>query len=373
MFTMSLKRFVLIFFIFSFIISHPLSTFSSVTSLKQRIKEYREKLQQEKKKLSKLSKKERELIIQITDIDNKIIEIEKNIEQEEEFLKKIQNKEKKLIEEYKKIQNKKNKAKKSLEKILNNFWPIYLKQKDTNIFDYKNEEEYKLKSEWLKNILNKISSKYKEFSNYSQELTLKLLELQKIIDQKQTQIQLINQKKDTLLASKLQFLKKIEEMRIFKIQQEEHIQEILALVDSLNYKLLLLTNKDISKAKGQLPWPAKGFLKVKFNLKKNPPQRGIGISLRAAEPVRAVFWGKVVHNDVLRGFGRVIILSHGKGYYSLYAFLAKSLVRLGQEVEQGEIIGTSGFYPQLKNYGLYFELRFKQKPINPIKWLKANF
>jgi len=371
---MSFKKYLLILSYLSLAIFLTFSLgFGSISEIKQKIENYKKKIREEKKVLNLLSKEERKSVLEITKIDNQIIEIEKKVEEEEKILEKIKNKEKKLMDDYKIVSKNKEKVKKELENILNNFWPIYLKQKDSSILDYKNEEEYKLKSKWLEIILSKINEKYKTFSYYSEQLTLKLLEIQDTISKKEKQLARINQEKDSLLAKKLEFLKKIEEMRLFKLKQEERIQEVLSIVEELNYKFLMLTSKDFAKAKGKLLWPAQGKIKINFNLRKKPPQRGIGIALKKDEPVRAVFWGKVVHNDLLRGFGRVIIISHGKGYYTLYSFLSQSLVRLGQEVEQGEIIGLCGFYPQIKNYGLYFELRFKQKPVNPLKWLKHIF
>ena len=39
---------------------------------------------------------------------------------------------------------------------------------------------------------------------------------------------------------------------------------------------------------------------------------------------------------------------------------------------QGEKLGVSGFYPKANGNGLYFELRFHQKAINPLKWLQSG-
>jgi len=85
--------------------------------------------------------------------------------------------------------------------------------------------------------------------------------------------------------------------------------------------------------------------------------------------VRSVFWGKVVHNDVLRGLGKVVILYHSGDYNSLYAYLSDVNVETGQDVEKDEPLGHAGYYPEAHGNGLYFELRFRQKPINPQLWL----
>ncbi|MCC8193850.1 MAG: peptidoglycan DD-metalloendopeptidase family protein, partial [Deltaproteobacteria bacterium] len=57
-------------------------------------------------------------------------------------------------------------------------------------------------------------------------------------------------------------------------------------------------------------------------------------------------------------------------YYSLYMFLSESPLSIGQDVERGETVGTSGFVTSLNGPGLYFELRHHQKAVNPEQWLR---
>ncbi len=140
-------------------------------------------------------------------------------------------------------------------------------------------------------------------------------------------------------------------------------------MDSLKYKLKALTARKFSDFKGSLPWPARGKVVARYAPHATPPVRGLGLKLPPDAPVQAMSWGKVVHNDTLRGFGKVIILFHGQDYYTLYAFLEQSNVRVGQDVEKDEIIGYAGYYPKAQGPGLYFELRFHKKALNPNEWL----
>jgi septal ring factor EnvC (AmiA/AmiB activator) len=110
----------------------------------------------------------------------------------------------------------------------------------------------------------------------------------------------------------------------------------------------------------------------RFRPSSSPPRRGVSLRVDKGAPVTAVSWGKVVHDDILRGFGRVIIILHGEDYYSLYAYLADSRVDVGQDVAMGDVLGTAGYHPELQAPGLYFELRFHQKAINPEGWLVAR-
>ena len=73
--------------------------------------------------------------------------------------------------------------------------------------------------------------------------------------------------------------------------------------------------------------------------------------------------GKVVHDDVLRGFGRVIILLHDESWYSLYAFLAESKVDMGQEVKAAQPIGLAGFYPRRTGRGSILSCGFTRNQL----------
>ena len=122
-------------------------------------------------------------------------------------------------------------------------------------------------------------------------------------------------------------------------------------------------------AKGKTPWPAKGKVVVRYAPNASPPVRGIGLSLAANAEVRAVAWGKVVHSDVLRGLGYVVVLMHPKQYYTVYAHLSGSPYKVGQEVKQGAVLGRAGHYPPAGGPGIYFELRSHEKAVNPETWL----
>ena len=121
--------------------------------------------------------------------------------------------------------------------------------------------------------------------------------------------------------------------------------------------------------KGKTPWPAKGRVVVRYAPGASPPVRGIGMSMAANGEVRAVAWGKVVHSDVLRGLGYVVVLMHPKQYYTVYAHLTGSPYKVGQEVKQGAVLGRAGHYPPAGGPGIYFELRSHEKAVNPETWL----
>ena len=79
--------------------------------------------------------------------------------------------------------------------------------------------------------------------------------------------------------------------------------------------------------------------------------------------------GKVVFAGIRAGYGRLIILDHGQGLTSRYGHLDQIMVKLGQTVERGELIGQVGMTGMATGPHLHFEIRLNEKPQNPLIYL----
>lgn len=84
---------------------------------------------------------------------------------------------------------------------------------------------------------------------------------------------------------------------------------------------------------------------------------GIDLGAPIGTPVLATFSGQVVSADWMGGYGNAVLLQHGAGLRSLYAHLSESLVRPGQVVMQGTVIGLSGSTGNSTGPHLHFEVR----------------
>jgi len=70
------------------------------------------------------------------------------------------------------------------------------------------------------------------------------------------------------------------------------------------------------------------------------------------------------------GYGRVVLIDHDGGYYTLYAHLSEMRVALDQQVETGQVIGLVGDSGSLKGPILHFEIRKDGKPVDPLVYLR---
>jgi septal ring factor EnvC (AmiA/AmiB activator) len=132
------------------------------------------------------------------------------------------------------------------------------------------------------------------------------------------------------------------------------------------------------RLKGQLPWPAAGPLGSTFGRQEHPRfhtvtfNRGIEIAAPEGKDIVAVAEGSVIYADWFKGYGRLIILDHGGGYFTLYAHASEILIRSGESVSRGQVIGKVGDTGSLEGPLLYFELCHKGKPQDPLAWLQPR-
>lgn len=124
-----------------------------------------------------------------------------------------------------------------------------------------------------------------------------------------------------------------------------------------------LTSPDAGKSKWI--WPSSGKVIRGFS-KQN---KGLDIQGNRGDPVYAAAEGEVVYSGTgLRGYGQLVIIKHNPEYVSAYAHNSAVLVDEGEHIKQGQKIaeiGDSG----TDSVKLYFELRYKGKPVDPIKYL----
>ena len=122
------------------------------------------------------------------------------------------------------------------------------------------------------------------------------------------------------------------------------------------------------KRRGVLPWPVQGQVVTRFGTVVDPKygtvtkSTGIDIATREGSPVTAVDSGKVSFADIFMGYGRMVILDHGKRVHSIYSRLSEVQVKVGGKVPKGGVIALSGDT-------LHFEFRVGGKSVDPMEWL----
>jgi len=96
---------------------------------------------------------------------------------------------------------------------------------------------------------------------------------------------------------------------------------------------------------------------------------GVDFVCKTGTPVYATGDGVVMYVEKgTQGYGELIVINHGYGYKTLYAHLSRKIVRPGQKVKRGEIIGYTGNSGLSTGPHLHYEVRKNNVPVNPVNF-----
>jgi septal ring factor EnvC (AmiA/AmiB activator) len=230
------------------------------------------------------------------------------------------------------------------------------------------EYEYHLMNEYEKNLSTLQTQKKRQA-----ELLNSLKKEQSELLKKEAELRHNKKKKRQLLASIRKERSLYKKMLAELKESSKRLRKLI--IESEKKKFAL---KGFSKMKRRLPWPVKGRLALPYGSYVDPKfktpvfRNGIHIKAREGETVRAVYAGKVVFADWFKGYGRVVIINHGEGYYTVYANLSEIFLSKGDIIKKGAPVGRVGESGTLNAPGLYFEVRYKGKPLNPLHWLRRR-
>ncbi|WP_427501048.1 murein hydrolase activator EnvC family protein [Methylomonas sp. MED-D] len=122
---------------------------------------------------------------------------------------------------------------------------------------------------------------------------------------------------------------------------------------------------------GRLPWPVQGAVVEHFGSRRyETTWDGVVISAPEGAEIRAITAGRVVYADWLRGYGLMIIIDHGHGYLSLYAFNQSLHKSVGDHVKSGEVLASVGRSGGRSQAALYFGIRKQGRPVDPAQWCR---
>jgi murein DD-endopeptidase MepM/ murein hydrolase activator NlpD len=123
-------------------------------------------------------------------------------------------------------------------------------------------------------------------------------------------------------------------------------------------------------------WPLSGRINSGYGWRRHPLTKrrdfhtGIDIKGSTGRIIRASKAGRVAYAGWMGGYGRVVVIDHGRSYTTLYAHCSSLMVKQGQRVSTGQPVGKVGSSGQATGPHLHFEVRLNNKAINPLQVLK---
>ena len=124
--------------------------------------------------------------------------------------------------------------------------------------------------------------------------------------------------------------------------------------------------------------PVDGLITSRFGNRTDPlnKQKGFheGVDIRGkhGSDIRATAAGKVIKAFVNAGYGNYVEIDHGNGYRTVYAHMKNYLVKKGEHVKQGQVIGQVGSTGRSTGPHLHYEIRLNKKPVSPVKFMKIS-
>lgn len=131
---------------------------------------------------------------------------------------------------------------------------------------------------------------------------------------------------------------------------------------------LLASTPSILPVEGRI---SSHFTRARFHpiLNRTTAHEGIDIPAPVGTPIRASARGRVVAAGRQSGYGLRVEIDHGNGLTTLYAHASRLLVRVGQEVERGDIIAQVGATGTATSPHLHYEVRRNNRPVDPMNFV----
>ncbi|MFY7697818.1 MAG: murein hydrolase activator EnvC family protein [Legionella sp.] len=200
--------------------------------------------------------------------------------------------------------------------------------------------------------------------NHQKKLSIDIKAQQRLVDQLTHQQQKLHDEKiyHRTLINALGEQMRSQQQQLTNFQQNR--ASLSKILHSLLRQSRLETKGSFAQMRHKLPRPIR-LQKVNY-AKMN---QGVTFFAEENTPVIAVYSGKVVFSEWLKGYGLLLIIDHGDGFMTLYAHNQSLLKQKGAKVTGGEPIASVGHSGTIKQNGLYFEVRQHGKAISPLQWI----
>lgn len=231
-------------------------------------------------------------------------------------------------------------------------------------------DDYRKRKTVVRNYQRQLVEDEQELKSLKKKAEQKKGEIQKDLLQKGMILDAVRQQKQVHLAA-------IRELEAASAKLQSLINRLeKELQEKAKGKTFVPSARGFGALQGKLPFPVRGKILSTFGRNENPKfntftvQKGIEIKAPLGAGIRAIHDGRVLYSDWFKGYGKILIIDHGEGYYTLSGHASALLKAVGEEVRVGDVVALVGDTGSLKGPCLYFEIRQRGKPLDPLAWLR---
>jgi septal ring factor EnvC (AmiA/AmiB activator) len=363
---------------------------SGVAQSKEELGGLKKKIQEEKQRVKAIHKKESSVISQLNKMDRNLSKKEKELKVLNRKLEGVVQKVRKTNEELQLVTQSVETQEAFLEKRLVALYKFGETGMPQIFFSSNSYGEFLNSRRYLASILGQDRELVEDFrkrqtvlGSYREQLKEDERELQALKEQtekKQAEIRKDRLQKSRLLDSvrgeKRIHLAAIKELETASAQLQTLLNRLEREIrEKAKAEVFIPAGKGFGTFRGKLAFPVEGRILSTFGKNENPKfntftvQKGIEIEAAIGAEIRAVYDGRVLYSDWFKGYGKILIIDHGEGYYTLSGHASALLKNVGEEVRGGEGVALVGDTGSLKGPCLYFEIRQRGKPLDPLEWL----
>ncbi len=363
---------------------------SGVAQSKKELGGLKKKIQEEKQRVKAIHKKESSVISQLNKMDRNLSEKEKELKVLNRKLEGVVQKVRKTNEELQLVTQSVETQEAFLEKRLVALYKFGETGMPQIFFSSNSYAEFLNSRRYLASILGQDRELVEDFrkrqtvlGSYREQLKEDERELQALKEQtekKQAEIRKDRLQKGRLLDSvrgeKRIHLAAIKELETASAQLQTLLNRLEREIrEKAKAEVFIPAGKGFGTFRGKLAFPVEGRILSTFGKNENPKfntftvQKGIEIEAAIGAEIRAVYDGRVLYSDWFKGYGKILIIDHGEGYYTLSGHASALLKNVGEEVRGGDGVALVGDTGSLKGPCLYFEIRQRGKPLDPLEWL----
>ena len=251
-----------------------------------------------------------------------------------------------------------------------------IRQTQASLEAQKNEAQQQQKQQQA--ILNKQKQSQSSLQKTQNERKSTLTKLDRSIKQGENRLEVLRENENSLkrsIAQAEERARKREQEELAAYQKKKEEQEKKndkPYQPTENEKNLTRKTSGLGAGKKQYAMPVNGTIANRFGSVQMGELRwkGIVVNSSSGAEVNEIADGRVILSDWLQGYGLVVVVDHGSGDMSLYGYNQRLNVQSGQYVKSGQKIAEVGSSGGQGKPSLYFEIRRKGNPVNPLNWIK---
>ncbi len=158
-------------------------------------------------------------------------------------------------------------------------------------------------------------------------------------------------------------------------QDQKDLEKLIEELQKALAELPGTSREPFAEQRGKLAWPVAGRLLSDFGQPRaggSIKWNGVLVGTERGAEVRAVYHGRVAYSDWLPGLGLLTVVEHGDGYISLYGHNETLFKSVGEWVQPGDVLATTGDSGGRSGSALYFEIRKGARPQDPHRWFGSR-